>query len=52
MRKIVEGASRTVLPAYGVGAIIGLVMGMPVVFTGGIGAIVGLLVGATLRDDA
>jgi hypothetical protein len=47
-RRAFEGASRTVIPASGVGAIVGLVTGIPVVMTAGAGAILGIVLGATL----
>ena len=48
MRRAFEAASRTAIPAYGIGAVVGLVLGMPVIMTGGLGAIIGVLTGATL----
>lgn len=41
-----DGAKRAVLPAFGAGAIAGLVTGIPVVLCAGAGAILGIVLGA------
>ena len=47
-RRAFDGASRTVIPAFTAGAIVGLVTGIPVVMSAGAGAILGIVLGATL----
>lgn len=47
-RRAYDGARRTVLPAFGAGAIAGLVAGIPIVTSAGAGAVLGLVLGATL----
>jgi hypothetical protein len=41
-----DGARRAVIPAYGIGALVGIVTGIPVVLCAGAGAIVGITFGA------
>jgi hypothetical protein len=53
-RRALDGARRAVIPAYGVGAIVGLAAGAPVILAAGAGAIVGMTIGALralLRED-
>ena len=47
-RRAYAGARRAVIPAFGVGAIIGLITGVPVLLCAGAGAIVGMTIGATV----
>jgi len=42
------GARRAVIPAFGVGAIVGLVTGVPVLLCAGAGAIAGITIGAAV----
>ncbi|MEZ4398910.1 MAG: hypothetical protein R3B06_02770 [Kofleriaceae bacterium] len=48
LRRAYAGARAAVVPAYGVGAIIGLAAGVPVILAAGAGAIVGLALGAAV----
>ena len=43
-----RGARTAVLPAFGAGAVVGLVTGIPIVIAAGAGAILGLGAGATI----
>ncbi|HEY0194906.1 MAG TPA: hypothetical protein VGC42_27525 [Kofleriaceae bacterium] len=47
-RRAWNGACRAVIPAYGVGAMLGLASGTPIILAAGAGAIAGMLLGATL----
>ncbi len=47
-RRAWDGARHAVIPAFGAGAIAGLVAGLPVVLCAGAGAMLGLVLGATL----
>jgi hypothetical protein len=45
-KRAFDGARRAVIPAYGIGALVGIVTGIPVVLCAGAGAIVGIGFGA------
>jgi len=47
-RRAFTGARRAAIPAFGVGAIVGLVTGVPLLLCAGAGAIVGMTIGATV----
>jgi len=47
-RRAYDGARRAVIPAFGAGALVGLLAGIPIVLCAGAGAILGLAIGATL----
>jgi hypothetical protein len=47
-RRAYDGARRAVIPAFGAGAIVGLLTGIPIVLCAGAGALLGLALGATL----
>jgi hypothetical protein len=46
VRRAYDGARRTVIPGFGVGAIVGLLSGVPVILCAGAGAILGMTAGA------
>ncbi|MBL0218021.1 MAG: hypothetical protein IPQ07_29590 [Myxococcales bacterium] len=46
VRRAIEGARTAVIPGLGIGAVVGLLAGIPIVMCGGAGAIVAITVGA------
>ncbi len=46
VRRAVEGARTAVFPGLGIGAVVGLLAGIPIVMCGGAGAIAAIVVGA------
>ncbi|HEX4418216.1 MAG TPA: hypothetical protein VH165_09980 [Kofleriaceae bacterium] len=47
-RRAYDGARHAVIPAFGAGAIVGLVSGVPILLCAGAGAMLGLVVGSLL----
>jgi hypothetical protein len=48
IRRAYDGARHAVIPAFGAGAIVGLLAGAPILMCAGAGALLGLALGATL----
>lgn len=47
-RRAYAGARRAVIPAFGIGAIAGLLVGIPVLITAGASALLGMTIGAAV----
>jgi hypothetical protein len=46
VRGALRGAAEALLPAYGIGAVIGVVTGLPILSAAGAGAVIGVVLGA------